>query len=94
MFVKDMMSNERYMTLFDNWLIAHHFEPSMVDCRKKASDTLKWTYAKLAVAGHIWRFIDRYGYGEKPTEMDTVEYWLAHVDFENLKTTKFQPIFR
>lgn len=95
MLVHEMISNERYNTLFENWLTVHNFEPSMVKSRKKDSDKLKWHYAKCVIAGHIWKSIEKYGetgYGDKPEDMDTVEYWLAHVDFERLKENQFRPI--
>lgn len=98
MLVNEMMSNEKYVKLFDNWLEVHGFEASMLKTRnKKASDQLKRTYAQCTVAGHIWKLIDRYGetgYGDKPEDMDTVEYWLAHIDFERLKENQFQQVGR
>lgn len=92
--VHEMMSNDKYVKLFDEWLDAHGFQPEMLKTsNKKASDLLKRNYAKCVVAGHICKLIDRYGedgYGDKSEEMDTVEYWLAHIDFERLKENQFQ----
>jgi hypothetical protein len=90
----DILAEGPRRTAVDNWLEAHGFKPKMVGGRQaKGADDVKLRgIAVRSVSQEILNYIDRYGetgYGDKPEDMDTVLYWLAHLKFEFLQQRSF-----
>jgi hypothetical protein len=82
--LKSITEYEQRTNIISNWLDAHGFQPSYV--RHRSPD--KRGIAVRCVASLILSNINRYretGYGDKPTDMHTIDYWLAHVDFDKMK---------
>lgn len=62
-----------------------------------STDAEKFEYAKAIVFIELYKKIYLHGeddHGEKPSDVDVLEYWLDHVDYHKLVTKGFQPEIR
>lgn len=88
----DIMRREVLM----EWLMGHGFEPDMVEVPFFALHSTAQQRTQMAlrcVAQVIVSLIDRHGesaYGNKPPDMDAVDYWIGHVEFDRLKDDGFR----
>ena len=74
-----IVDNEHRSTL-RTWLDVHGFKPI------GGQDRFKDRAAKQ-IAMKIWQLIERHGetgYGDKPTAMHPVDYWLAHIEYNDI----------
>ena len=81
-----------YNDLLENWLLANGFNAEHANIYGNPVISKRTHIAKAAIAKNILSLVDRYGptgFDDKPKDMDVVEYWLAHIDYDNLVNMRF-----
>lgn len=80
------------------WLEAHGFTPDMVSAQGVRRDNLqrRMDLAVRSVASKVMDLVQRYGetgFGNKPENLTTLEYWLAHIDYGVVCCDRFNCVY-
>jgi hypothetical protein len=85
---------EERRSLVQNWLTLHDFNAETADLyrvRKNAPSSLKMCHAVASIMREIISLSRRYSPGsDKLPALSEFEYWLAHVDYAQLKSRRFR----